>query len=165
MLNSNTIPLITVNEQEIVGFILNKFEKGAKCFDGNWWGGFIDPVADAPFGFDVNVVLEADSQGVYYAVAHPYLNEKRDVDIQRILLPKFQLGFSIVVDGDEHKGWSHTVFNAKHYSIANESGFFGEVEAHRAGANSARTLLSDYCPLLFDGIKIDSTKTYLLENI
>ncbi len=153
MLNSNTIPLMTVNEQEIVGFILNKFEKGAKCFDGNWWGGFIDPVVDAPFGFDVNVVLEADSQGVYHAVAHPYLNEKRDVDIRHILLPKFSLSFVIVVEWDEYVEWSYTALNSKHHTIAHESGFHGEVEAHRAGANSVRSLLSDSCPLLFDGYK------------
>lgn len=155
MLDSNTIPLVAVNEKEIVRFILNKFEKGAKCFDCNWWGGFIDPAVDAPFGFDVNVVLEADSQAAYHAVAHPYINEKRDVDLQHILLAKFPLSFMIVVKWDEHVGWSYTALNSKHQTIAHESGFYGEVEAHRAGANSARTLLSDYCPLLFGEVKKD----------
>lgn len=83
-----------LDKERVIDFIIDRFAEGAKCFNGEWWGGCKESVIGSPFGFDIHV-WAVDEQ--YYAKAFGYKDEVYNIDLKNILVDSFLIPFSLIV--------------------------------------------------------------------
>lgn len=144
----NLPPGKMLDQHDVVDFILTRFAKGAKCFDGEWWGGSHIPVSGSEHGFDVQVVFEGARDGTYNAVAYAYKNKECDVDIDNILVNKFPLTFWIEVFREDDSAWGFKVKIQDGSILSSGDGIQSELAAHQEAVKMFRESGWAQCPLL-----------------
>lgn len=120
---------------KVIEFILFKFQRGAKVFNGDWWGGSKEPLLASPHGFDVNVLNCGSGQN--FLVATYGLKETErgvEIDLETSLMEPFVLGFSIeVVNSFDCAGdhWTYKVLDNNGAMMIKGGQFKAELEACR----------------------------------
>ena len=144
-------PICTLSDIRIINFILSKFEKGAKCFNGDWWGGTTESVDGSAYGYDVHVYLKESHDHAYYAIAYAYKDAERSIDLDCILVNEFHLGFWLSVTQNSNGVWGYTIFNSNNEVIEEKFVYLAEHKAHYMAVESFKKLKETNCPLLFNG--------------
>lgn len=131
--------LKTLSPEEVIEFVLARFEKGAECFNGNWWGGSHTAVAGSTHGFDVQVIQDSIDDTKYHAIAYGYKNSLCDVDMKKILVNKFALPFFIGVMQKNANEWIYIVRITDGDNICLEQSAGSKIDAHREAVKVLRS--------------------------
>lgn len=150
-INATPLEKKHLSRMDIIDLILLRFYKGAKCFNGDWWGCSTEVVEGSPYGYDVRVYLKQSSEHKYYGIAYGYKDDKRDIDFDHILIDELRLEFWIDVLQSSLSEWGYKIYNSENQIISEQSGYPTENEVHRAAVDGYRVLSERKCPLLFKG--------------
>lgn len=90
--NASTLPAL--DHKRVEQCIVERFGHGARCFNGEWWGGWVEYVEGSQYGFDIHVWKE---ENIFYAEAFGYKDEPYNIDKDNLLISRFALPFSFEI--------------------------------------------------------------------
>lgn len=134
--------LTRLKRNDVILFIISRHAKGAKCFNGDWWGGSRVGVVGSPTGYDAHVVI---SHGRERFIAEVYaLKNIDDVDLSHPLLDPFILPFYVDIIFDKSaQGYGFQIYDADGVLIMEEGGYNREVDVHRIASEKCIELMGE----------------------
>lgn len=125
---------------KIIEFILFKFQKGAKVFNGDWWGWSKSPIPSSRHGSDIHVVsCSENNRYIVFAYGYKEDSDPPEINLEAPLMEPFLLGFSIQIFSCNQFGkdlWTYKIFDGSGNIIGEGEHYDTELEAHRRSVSA-----------------------------